>query len=106
MTDVQLPESFAAQVAEALPVDPRTEIAAKPQTKTVMWHGRAWQIRHRPGAKFLAAYEQERLMEAAEMVLGEKQYRDLYDLDVDIEGDEGLEGFFEACNRAWGIPGN
>lgn len=100
-TEVTLPESFKAQLDEAHETAP---IAVdKPKTKTILWHGRAWQIRHKAGANFLAEYEVQHLMGAAKTVLGEKQYAELVALDVDAEGDDGLDGFFKACNKAWGL---
>ena len=97
-----LPAGLAAQAAEA------AEQARKPKTKMVMWRDRPWTVRSKPGARFLAAYEEDKIMTAVRSILiPSSQYDDLLELDPDVDGDDGLEGFVTACNRAWGMtPGN
>lgn len=93
---VTLPDGFAAQVQEA-------QAPPRPRTKMVMWRERTWIIRDKPNARFLAAYEDDKIMTAIKALLGEKQFDELLELDPDIEGDDGMEGFIAACNRAWGV---
>lgn len=96
-----LPAELAAQLAEAARDIPAHDFQV--ETKTVTWRGAAWQVRAKPGARFLDSYEHERLMAAAHAVLGDDQYAKLLDIDPDIEGDDGVEGFFAACNTVWGV---
>lgn len=93
---VTLPAGIAAQAAEA-------EAEVKPKTKLVMWRGRPWNVRSKPGAQFLAAYEEDKIMTAVKTVLGSEQYAALLELDPDVDGNDGLEGFINNCNRAWGL---
>jgi hypothetical protein len=96
-----LPPEVAAQVAEATET---VEQPAKLKTKTIMWHGRAWQIRHTAGAVFLDRYEHGKAMGAAEAILSDQDYAALLEMDPDIDGDgDSMEGFFDACNKAWGV---
>lgn len=96
--ELTLHEGLAAQAAEA-----EVQEQAKLNTKMVLWRDRSWMIRSKPSARFLEAYEQDKIMAAIKAVIGDKQYSDLIDMDPDVEGDEGMEGFIAACNRAWGV---
>jgi hypothetical protein len=100
MTENTLSPELAAQVAEAM--EP-TAPAVRPKTKPVTWNGRTWQVRAKPGAVFLAEYEAGHLMGAAKAIIGPEQYDALLELDPDIEGDDGMDGLFKACNKAWGL---
>lgn len=88
---------------EVLDMDEQVKAFPPLKTKTVMWQGDAWQIRVKPGAVFLDAFEDDRVMAAAKSIMGAEQYKRLLDRDPDLEGKNGLEGFFEACNKAWGV---
>lgn len=88
---------------DALDMDEKVKAFPPLKTKTVMWRGDAWQVRSKPGAKFLAAFEEDRVMAAAKSIIGEEQYKKLLDLDPDLQGKDGLEGFFASCNTAWGV---
>lgn len=94
--NVTLPTGLAAQATEA-------EQPVQLTTKVAMWRGRAWNVRAKPGARFLAAYEEDKIMTAMKTVLGDKQYGELLDCDPDVDGEEGLEGLINACNRVWGL---
>jgi hypothetical protein len=100
VTDVtekpSVPEGLLGQATEA-------EQAPKLATKLVMWRDRQWMVRAKPSARFLAAFEEDKIMTAIKAVLGDKQVHELLELDPDVEGDDGLEGFLTACERAWGM---
>lgn len=108
MTEVLPPESAAAP-AVTLPAGIASQAAEAEQppvvlnTKVVMWRDRTWNVRSKPGARFLAAFEDDKIMTAVKTVIGDKQYAELLELDPDVDGDEGLEGFVNACNRVWGL---
>lgn len=76
---------------------------AKVKTVTVTWHGRTWQIRNKPSMVYLDALDQKNFTIAIKAIIGDTQYAEMLAMDVDIEGDDGLNGFLEACNKAWNL---
>ncbi len=98
----ELNPELSAQIAEAAERGkPVADVKIK--TKTVQWRGKPWQVRAKPGAAFLAHYEDDRMMSAVRSIVGAEQYAAILELDPDIEGRDGVEGFIAACNVAWGI---
>lgn len=105
MTDAPMPDSLGAQVREAAEAEGASvhQLPVKPLTKMIMWRGQPWTVRNKPGARFLVEYEQDRIMAAVKSVVGDEQWARIMAFDPDIEGADGMDGFIEACNRAWGI---
>lgn len=98
-----VPESFAAQVGEAMESASAAPTVAKAKTKTITFRGRTWLIPAKPSADFLYHLESNHFMHAAEAVLGDAQFADLRALRLDADE---LDGLFDACNKAWGLSGN
>lgn len=85
---------FDAQVAEA---------TADDGTRTVRWRDRDWHVRSKPGAKFVYAFEQGHPISAVKAVMQPAEFEALMDLDPDLDGPAGIDGFVTACNSAWGM---
>lgn len=92
---------FEAQVAEA---ESQAAPPAAVKTKTITWHGRTWQIRHEPGARYVYEYDSGHAMKAVETVIGAEQMQQMLALDPDLRGGpDSVDAFLGACNKAWGV---